>query len=143
MRNLRLARTYGAAVIALAIDETGQATTAEWKVRVCKRLYEIARDTAGLRAEDMIFDTLVFPISTGMEDQRRAGLETLEAVRAVKSEIPGSFTSLGISNVSFGLSPAARQVLNSVFLHEAVSHGLDAAIVSPAQILPMSKIDER
>ncbi len=143
MRNLRLARKYGAACVALAIDENGQATTKDWKLDVCKRLAEIAKNEAGLEPRDLIFDTLVFPITTGMEEQRRAALETLEAVRAIKQEIPGAFTSLGISNVSFGLSPAARQVLNSVFLHEAIQAGLDAAIVSPAQILPMSRIDER
>jgi 5-methyltetrahydrofolate--homocysteine methyltransferase len=143
MRNLRLARKFGAACVALAIDEKGQATTKEWKLEVCKRLAAIAKEEAGLEPRDLIFDTLVFPITTGMEEQRRAALETLEAVRAIKQEIPGAFTSLGISNVSFGLSPAGRQVLNSVFLHEAVEAGLDAAIVSPAQILPMSRIDER
>ena len=143
MRNLRLAKRFGAACVALAIDERGQATTKEWKLEVCKRLAEIADREAGLQPSDLIFDTLVFPISTGMEEQRRAALETIEAVRAIKTEIPGSFTSLGISNVSFGLSPAGRQVLNSIFLHEAVEAGLDAAIVSPAQILPMSRIEER
>ncbi|MGH2728101.1 MAG: homocysteine S-methyltransferase family protein, partial [Actinomycetota bacterium] len=143
MRNLRLAKRYGAACVALAIDERGQATTKDWKLEVCKRLADIAREEAGLQPHDLIFDTLVFPITTGMEEQRRAGIETLEAVKAIKDEIPGAFTSLGISNVSFGVSPAARQVLNSVFLHEAVQQGLDAAIVSPAQILPISRIDER
>jgi 5-methyltetrahydrofolate--homocysteine methyltransferase len=143
MRNLRLAKKYGAACVALAIDENGQATTKDWKLEVCKRLAQIARDEAGLRHEDLIFDALVFPITTGMEEQRRAALETIDTVRAIKEEIPGAFTSLGVSNVSFGLSPAARQVLNSIFLHEAVEAGLDAAIVSPAQILPMSRIDER
>ena len=143
MRNLALAKKFGAACVALAIDERGQATTKEWKLEVCKRLVDLAREHGGLRPEDLIFDTLVFPITTGMEEQRRAGVETLEAIKAVKEEIPGAFTSLGISNVSFGISPAGRQVLNSVFLHEAVQHGLDAAIVSPAQILPMSRIDER
>ena len=143
MRNLRLAKKFGAACVALAIDEKGQATTKDWKIEVCKRLAEIAKNEAALEPSDLIFDTLVFPITTGMEEQRRAALETLEAVRAIKKEIPGAFTSLGVSNVSFGLSPAGRQVLNSVFLHEAVEAGLDAAIVSPAQILPMSRIDER
>src|SRR5439155_22536223 len=133
-RNLRLAEKFGAACVALAIDENGQATTKDWKLAVCKRLAEIAEREGGLRPHDLIFDALVFPISTGMEEQRRAALETLETVRAIKQEIPGAFTSLGISNVSFGLSPAGRQVLNSIFLHEAVQAGLDAAIVSPAQI---------
>jgi 5-methyltetrahydrofolate--homocysteine methyltransferase len=143
MKNLALAKKYGAACVALAIDEKGQATTKDWKLEVCKRLAEIAKERAGLEPQDLIFDALVFPITTGMEEQRRAALETIESVRAIKQEIPGAFTSLGVSNVSFGLSPAARQVLNSVFLHEAIEAGLDAAIVSPAQILPMSRIDAR
>ncbi len=143
MRNLALAKKFGAACVALAIDERGQATTKEWKLEVCKRLVDLAREHGDLKPHDLIFDTLVFPITTGMEEQRRAGVETLEAIKAIKEEIPGAFTSLGISNVSFGVSPPARQVLNSVFLNEAIQHGLDAAIVSPAQILPMSRIDER
>ncbi|HVL80174.1 MAG TPA: methionine synthase [Actinomycetota bacterium] len=139
-RNLRLARRYGAALIALAIEERGQATTADWKLEVCRRLYEIVLD-AGFEPHDLIFDTLVFPISTGMEDARRAAVETLDAVARVKQELPGTFTSLGVSNVSFGLNPAGRQVLNSVFLHEAVQRGLDMAIVSAGKILPLSRIE--
>ncbi|HLF69794.1 MAG TPA: homocysteine S-methyltransferase family protein, partial [Actinomycetota bacterium] len=141
MRNLASAKRYGAAVIALAIEERGQADTAQWKLEVCRRLYDIALSN-GLEPHDLIFDTLVFPISTGMEEQRRAAIETLDAIAAVKKELPGSYTSLGISNVSFGLNPPARQVLNSVFLDEAVKRGLDAAIVSPAKILPLARIPE-
>ena len=141
MRNLALARRFGAGVIALAIEEKGQATTADWKLEVCKRLYDLCL-SEGLEAHDIIFDTLVFPISTGLEEARRAGIETLDAVARVKEELPGAFTSLGVSNVSFGLNPAGRQVLNSVFLHEAVQRGLDAAIVSPAKILPFTRIPE-
>ncbi|MCA1834631.1 MAG: methionine synthase [Actinomycetota bacterium] len=141
MRNLALAKRFGAAVIALAIEEKGQATTAGWKLEVCKRIFDLCLDY-GLEAHDIIFDTLVFPISTGLEEARRAGIETLDAVERVTKEFPESFTSLGVSNVSFGLTPAGRQVLNSVFLHEAVSRGLTAAIVSPAKILPMSRIPE-
>ncbi|MGH2829392.1 MAG: vitamin B12 dependent-methionine synthase activation domain-containing protein, partial [Actinomycetota bacterium] len=127
--------------VALAIDERGQATTADWKLQVCKRIRDVAA-RHGLAEHDLIFDALTFPITTGMEEQRRAGIETIEAVRRIKAEITGAFTSLGVSNVSFGLSPAARQVLNSVFLHECVAAGLDAAIVSPRQILPVAKIPD-
>ena len=142
-KNLRSARKYGAAVVAIAIDERGQATTAQWKLEASTAIYKVAVDEFGLRPQDIIFDCVVLPVSTGQEETRRAGLETLDGVEQVKKHFPDSFTSLGISNVSFGLKPAARQVLNSVFLHEAVARGLDMAIVSPAQILPMNRIDER
>jgi 5-methyltetrahydrofolate--homocysteine methyltransferase len=141
MRNLALAKRFGAAVIALAIEEKGQATTADWKLAVCKRMHDVCLEN-GLEPHDIIFDTLVFPISTGLEEARRAGIETLDAVQRVTEEFPHSFTSLGVSNVSFGLSPAGRQVLNSVFLHEAVARGLSAAIVSPAKIVPMARIPD-
>ncbi|MFP5225969.1 MAG: methionine synthase [Actinomycetota bacterium] len=141
-RNLRAARRYAAAVVALAIDEKGQATTAGWKVEVCSRLMDIATTEYGLEPHDVIFDPIVLPISTGMEETRRAGIETLEAIAELKRRYPTSSVSLGISNVSFGLSPAARQVLNSVFLHEAVERGLDAAIVHAGQILPRARIDD-
>ena len=138
-RNLRLAQRFGAACVALAIDERGQATTAGWKAEVCKRILGVALEY-GLAPHDLIFDTLTFPITTGMEEQRRAAIETIESVKRIKEEIPGAFTSLGVSNVSFGLTPASRQVLNSVFLYECLQAGLDAAIVSPRQILPAGKI---
>src|SRR6202020_2750326 len=96
----------------------------------------------GLSPEDLFFDPLALPLSTGMEESRRDGIETIEAIRRIKEELPGTHTILGLSNVSFGLSPAARQVLNSVFLHECVQAGLDAAIVHAARILPLHKIDE-
>jgi 5-methyltetrahydrofolate--homocysteine methyltransferase len=137
-----LARQFGAALVALAIDERGQARTADWKVEVCTRITEIAVDEYGLEPADLIFDTLTFPLGSGQEDLRRDGLATLEAIERVKREIPGCHTILGVSNVSFGLSPAARQVLNSVFLHLAIERGLDAAIVNPAKILPLHRIDE-
>jgi 5-methyltetrahydrofolate--homocysteine methyltransferase len=143
MRNLALAKRFGAACVALAIDESGQATTADGKLAVCRRLHDLAVGEGWLEPHDLIFDALTFPITTGMEEQRRAAVSTLDAVARLKEELPESFTSLGVSNVSFGLSPAARQVLNSVFLHECVARGLDAAIVSPAQILPMSKVEDR
>ena len=139
---LPMAKQFGAAVVVLAIDEEGQARTADRKVEVCKRIAAIAIDEFGLSASDLIFDTLTFPLGSGQEDLRRDGLATLEAIERVKAEIPGCHTILGVSNVSFGLSPAARQALNSVFLHMAVERGLDAAIVNPAKILPLHQIDD-
>jgi 5-methyltetrahydrofolate--homocysteine methyltransferase len=141
-RNLRNAVKYGAAVVAIAIDERGQANTAQWKLEACSAIYDVCIEF-GLQPQDIIFDCVVLPVSTGQEETRRAGLETLEGIEAVKQKFPQSFTSLGISNVSFGLKPSARQVLNSVFLHEAIERGLDMAIVSPAQILPLSRIDDK
>jgi 5-methyltetrahydrofolate--homocysteine methyltransferase len=137
-----LARQFGAAVVALAIDERGQARTADWKVEVCKQIAQIAVDDYGLEHEDLVFDVLTFPLGSGAEDLRRDGLATLEGIERVKAEIPGCHTILGVSNVSFGLSPAARQVLNSVFLAMALERGLDAAIVNPAKILPLHRIDD-
>jgi 5-methyltetrahydrofolate--homocysteine methyltransferase len=137
-----LAKQFGAALVALAIDEEGQARTADWKVDVCKRIAAIAVDDYGLAPSDLLFDVLTFPLGSGQEDLRRDGLATLEAIARVKAEIPGCSTILGVSNISFGLSPAARQVLNSVFLHLALERGLDAAIVNAAKILPLHQIDE-
>ncbi|HZD72930.1 MAG TPA: vitamin B12 dependent-methionine synthase activation domain-containing protein, partial [Actinomycetota bacterium] len=137
-----LARQFGAAVVALLIDEEGQARDVEWKLRVAHRIYDLAIHTYGLQPEDLLFDALTFPLGSGQEDLRRDAIATLEAIRRIKAELPGVRTVLGVSNVSFGLSPAARQVLNSVFLHEAREAGLDAAIVSPARILPLHRIDE-
>ena len=137
-----MAKRYGAALIALAIDEEGQARTADWKVEVCKRIADIGIGEFGLEPSDLIFDTLTFPLGSGQEDLRKDGLATLEAIERIKADVPGCFTTLGVSNVSFGLSPAARQVLNSVFLHEAIERGLDSAIVHASKILPLTKIDE-
>ncbi len=137
-----MAKRYGAALIALAIDEEGQARTADWKVDVCKRIADIGIGEHGLEPSDLIFDTLTFPLGSGQEDLRKDGLATLEAIERIKAEVPGCYTTLGVSNVSFGLSPAARQALNSVFLHEAVERGLDSAIVHASKILPLSRIDE-
>ena len=137
-----LARQFGAALVALAIDERGQARTADWKFDVCKRLADIAVDEYGLSTSDLIFDTLTFPLGSGQEELRRDGIETLDAIERIKSEIPGCHTILGVSNISFGLSSAARQTLNSVFLHLAVQRGLDAAIINPAKILPLHQIDD-
>lgn len=141
-RIMPLVREHGAAVIALTIDEEGQARTAEWKVRVAERLIADLCDTWGMREEDILIDTLTFPIATGQEETRRDGVETLDAIRILKSRHPDVQTVLGLSNVSFGLSPAARQVLNSVFLHEAIQAGLDSAIVHASKILPMSRIPD-
>ncbi len=141
-RVFTLAKEYGAAVICLCIDEEGQARDVEWKVGVAKRIAELARDTYGLENEDLIFDALTFPLSTGDDDLRRDAIETMEAIKRIKEEIPGCFTTLGLSNVSFGLSPASRHVLNSVFMHECQQVGLDSAIVHASKILPLSKIPE-
>jgi 5-methyltetrahydrofolate--homocysteine methyltransferase len=142
-RVFRLAREYGAAVICLTIDEEGQARTADWKFRVAKRIYDIAIERYGVEPTDLIFDALTFPLSTGDDDLRRDAMETIDAIRRIKAELPGASTILGLSNVSFGLKPAARHVLNSVFLHECREAGLDAAIVHAARIMPMHKIDDR
>jgi Methionine synthase I, cobalamin-binding domain len=142
-RVLSLAREYGAAVICLTIDEEGQARDADWKLRVAHRIYDIATKKYGIDGTDLIFDPLTFPLSAGTEDLRRDGMETIEAIRRIKAELPGVSTILGLSNVSFGLKPAARHVLNSVFLHECREAGLDAAIVHAARIMPLHKIDEQ
>ncbi len=141
-RVFSLAREYGAAVICLCIDEEGQARDVEWKVRVAKRIATLARERYGLENHDLIFDALTFPLSTGDDDLRRDAIETMDAIKAIKEEIPGCFTTLGLSNVSFGLSPASRHVLNSVFMAECVKVGLDSAIVHASKILPLSKIPE-
>jgi 5-methyltetrahydrofolate--homocysteine methyltransferase len=140
---LRLAREFGAAVVCTCIDEEGQARTAQWKLRAARNIRDIAVERYGLEPEDLLFDPLALPLSTGMEESRIDGIETIEGIRAIKSELPGVSTILGLSNVSFGLNPAARQVLNSVFLHECVEAGLDSAIVHASKILPLSRIDER
>ncbi|MDZ7578044.1 MAG: methionine synthase [Candidatus Nanopelagicales bacterium] len=133
-------REHGAAVIALTIDEDGQARTAEWKVRVADRLIGDLVGVWGMAPGDIVVDCLTFPIATGQEETRRDGIETIEAIREVKRRHPEAQTTLGVSNVSFGLSPAARQVLNSVFLNECVEAGLDSAIVATSRILPMARI---
>jgi 5-methyltetrahydrofolate--homocysteine methyltransferase len=140
---LRLAREFGAAVVCTCIDEEGQARTAEWKLRAARNIADIAVERYGLAPEDLLFDPLALPLSTGMEESRNDGIETIEGIRSIKAELPGVSTILGLSNVSFGLNPAARQVLNSVFLHECVEAGLDSAIVHASKILPLSRIEER
>src|SRR5664280_735928 len=140
---LTLAKEFGAAVVCTCIDTEGQARTADWKVRAATAIHDIATQRYGLRPEDLLFDPLALPLSTGMEESRKDGIETIEGIRRIKAELPGVYTVLGLSNVSFGLNPAARQVLNSVFLHECVEAGLDAAIVHASKILPLAKIDDR
>lgn len=139
-RVCRLARRHGAAVVALTIGETGMAMTADAKVAVARQIHERAVGVHGLRPSDLIFDPLTFTIGSGDASLRTSALETLEAIRRIKAELPGVMTSLGLSNISFGLSPAARRLLNSVFLHEAVEAGLDAAIVDAAKIVPLHAI---
>ncbi|MBB4919561.1 methionine synthase [Streptosporangium saharense] len=141
-RIMRLVREHGAAVTVMAIDEEGQARTARDKVRIASRIIEDLRRDWGMRIEDIVVDTLTFPIATGQEETRRDGLETIEAIRELKRRYPGVQTVLGLSNISFGLNPAARMVLNSVFLNECVNAGLDSAIAHASKILPMSRIPD-
>jgi 5-methyltetrahydrofolate--homocysteine methyltransferase len=139
---LPMAKRYGAAVIALTIDEDGMALTADKKVAIAKRIYELATKKYAIRGVDLIFDALTLPISTGQEEYRTAGMETLEAVRRIKQELPDVRTILGVSNISFGLDAYPRRVLNSVFMHEAVDNGLDMAIVNYTKIYPLYKIPQ-
>jgi 5-methyltetrahydrofolate--homocysteine methyltransferase len=138
-----LVKEHGASVVALTIDEEGQARDADWKLRVARRLIIDLRDNWGMNVGDILIDCLTFPIATGQEETRKDGIETIDAIRHLKTEFPDVQTTLGVSNVSFGLNPAARVVLNSVFLHECVQAGLDSAIVHPSKITPMARIDER
>jgi 5-methyltetrahydrofolate--homocysteine methyltransferase len=141
-RVMSLAKEYGAAVICLLIDEEGQARDVEWKLRVAHRIHDLAVERYGLEPGDLIFDALTFPLSTGGEDLRGDAMATIEAIRRIKAELPGVHTTLGLSNVSFGLKPAARHVLNSVFLHECREAGLDSAIVHAARIMPLNRIPD-
>jgi 5-methyltetrahydrofolate--homocysteine methyltransferase len=138
-----LVKEHGASVVALTIDEEGQARDAEWKLRVARRLINELHDNWGMNIGDILIDCLTFPIATGQEETRKDGIETIEAIKQLKIEFPEVQTTLGVSNVSFGLNPTARIVLNSVFLHECVQAGLDSAIVHPSKITPMARIDER
>ena len=139
---LPMAKRYGAAVIALTIDEDGMALTWQKKLAIAKRIFDLAVNKYGIRPCDLIFDALTLPISTGQEDYRTAGIETLKAVKAIKQELPEVKTILGVSNISFGLNVYSRRILNSVFMHEAVDHGLDMAIVNYSKIYPLYKIPE-
>ncbi|HVD60754.1 MAG TPA: homocysteine S-methyltransferase family protein, partial [Gemmatimonadaceae bacterium] len=137
-----LVKKHGAAVIALTIDEVGMAKTRERKLEVAKAIYTIVVDEYGLEPEDLIYDALTFTLATGDAEWIDSAKETIEGIRLIKRELPGVSTILGVSNVSFGLTPEARAVLNSVFLHHCVAAGLDAAIVNPAHITPYAEISE-
>jgi 5-methyltetrahydrofolate--homocysteine methyltransferase len=137
-----LARRFNAAVILLTIDEDGMAKTAARKMAVAKRLYDLAVGTYGLKPQDLVYDALTFTLATGDPDLQGSALETLEGIRQIKENLPGVLTSLGVSNVSFGLSRPARAVLNSVMLYHAVEAGLDMAIVNPAHIKPYAEIPQ-
>jgi 5-methyltetrahydrofolate--homocysteine methyltransferase len=138
-----LAKAYGAALIALTIDEQGMAKTAERKLEAACRIHAIVTGEYALPPEDLIFDVLTFTLATGEEEYAQSAIETIEGIRRVKQALPGVFTSLGVSNISFGLAPAARAVLNSVFLFHCVQAGLDMAIVNPRQITPYADIPAR
>ncbi|MCX6137377.1 MAG: homocysteine S-methyltransferase family protein, partial [Ignavibacteriales bacterium] len=138
-----LCKKYGAAVVALTIDEKGMAKTAKAKLEIARRIYRLLVDTHGMHPHDIIFDTLTFTLGSGDEEFRKAGIETIEAIRLIKSEFPGVKTILGVSNISFGLSPHIRHYLNSVFLHYAMDAGLDMAIVNAQKIVPLYKIDDK
>ena len=142
-RIMPLVQEHGAAVVALTIDEEGQARTAEWKMKVATRLIEELTQKWNMNIGDILIDCLTFPIATGQEETRKDGIETLNAIRQLKEKYPEVQTTLGVSNVSFGLNPAARIVLNSVFLSEAVKAGLDSAIVHPSKITPIARIEEK
>lgn len=142
LKVLELAKKYGAGVVIGTIDEDGMARTADKKFAIAQRAYRAALEY-GIPAHEIFFDTLALPISTGIEEDRENGKATIESIRRIKSELPGCHFMLGVSNISFGLNPAARQVLNSMFLHEAMQVGMDGAIVSAAKILPLAKIEEK
>ncbi len=142
-RVLPLCKRYGAAVVALTIDEDGMAKTREKKFEIAKRIHDLAVNKYGMREEDLIFDTLTFTLGSGDEEFRKAGIETIEAIRMIKKAFPKVKTLLGVSNISFGLNPEARHVINSVFLHYAIEAGLDMAIVNAQKIKPLYKIEEK
>ena len=137
-----LAKAHGAALIALTIDEEGMAKTADRKLEIAKRIRDLCCDEHGLDPEALIFDALTFTLTTGDEEWRPSAVETIEGIRRIKAELPGVKTSLGVSNVSFGVSPKARAALNSVFLHHCVEAGLDLAMVNPNHITPYAEIPD-
>lgn len=141
-RIMPLVKEHGSAVIALTIDEQGQARTAVDKVRIASRLVDALVGEWGMKVDDIIVDCLTFPIATGQEETRRDAIETIEAIRQISAKYPGIQTTLGVSNVSFGLNPAARSVLNSVFLHEAAEAGLTSGIIDAAKIVPLASVPE-
>ncbi len=138
----KLAKKYGAALVALTIDEVGQADTAEWKFDVAKRIYDIVVHEYGIPPSDLMFDPLVFPLSTGQEQTRKSALATFESIKLIKTQLPGCLTHVGLSNCSFGLAPYTRQVLNSMYLHYAIQYGLDSAILHASKIMPLASIDD-
>ncbi|MDZ7724488.1 MAG: methionine synthase [candidate division KSB1 bacterium] len=137
-----LAKRFGAALIALPIDEQGMAKTVERKVQVARRIYDIAVNRHGLCPQDLIYDALTFTLGSGDKAMKDAGRATLDGLREIKKALPGVYTVLGVSNISFGLSPYSREVLNSVFMAEAVKSGLDLAIVNVKKIIPLYRIDQ-
>ena len=139
---MSLAREYGAAVVCMCIDEEGQARTADRKFEIARRIRDLAVERYGIEPSDLLFDCNTLTLATGIEESRLDGVETIEGIRRIKAELPGVWTVLGLSNISFGFKPAARHVLNSVFLHECREAGLDAAIVHAARIVPIHRIDE-
>ena len=139
---VKLAKKYGAALVALTIDEVGQADTAEWKFQVAKRIYDICVDEFKIPPTDILFDTLTFPVTTGQEQTRKSAMATFESIKLIKENLPGALTHIGLSNCSFGLTPYTRQVLNSVYLHYALQYGCDSAILHASKIMPLSSIDE-
>ena len=141
-RVVPIAKKHGAALVALTIDEHGMAKTRERKLEVARKIYDIVVGEYGLAAEDLIYDDLTFTLATGDQEWVNSAIETIEGIRVIKRELPGVYTSLGVSNVSFGLTPEARAVLNSVFLHHCVEAGLDMAIVNPAHVQPYAEIPE-
>ena len=141
-RIMPLVKEHGTAVIALTIDEQGQARTAVDKVRIASRLIDALVGEWGMKVEDIIVDCLTFPIATGQEETRRDAIETIDAIRQISAKYPGVQTTLGVSNVSFGLNPAARSVLNSVFLHEAAEAGLTSGIIDAAKIVPLASVPD-
>jgi 5-methyltetrahydrofolate--homocysteine methyltransferase len=138
---LDLCKTYGAAVVALTIDERGMAKTREQKLAVAKRLHALAVGEYGLDPGDLILDPLTFTLGSGDEEFRGSAIETLEALKLIKAELPGVMTILGVSNVSFGLNPATRHILNALMLYHGVKHGLDMAIFNASKVIPVAKID--
>jgi 5-methyltetrahydrofolate--homocysteine methyltransferase len=141
-RFLSLAREYGAAVVCTCIDEEGQARTPEWKLRAATAIHDLAVERYGLEPGDLFFDPLALTLGTGMEESRGDGASTIEGIKLIKEHLPGVHTTLGLSNISFGLNAAARHVLNSVYLHECHQAGLDSAIVHAARITPLARIPE-
>src|SRR5260370_2037530 len=138
---LPMALEHGSVVVALTIDEISMGKTTERKVEIAHKIYDICVNEYGLTPDALVFDPLTFPVTTGQEELQTAAIETLDAITRTKAELPGVLTILGVSNVSFGLQPHARAVLNTVFLYHAVKAGLDLAIVNPLHITPYAEID--